>query len=53
MLWESTLEMKIFFFFLFGFSFTHIGDSQTAGEGGGHLFSSSLPLPPVSQTLRH
>ena len=26
---------------------------RTAGEGGGHLFDSSLPLPPASQTLRH
>ena len=23
------------------------------GEGGGHFFNSSLPLPPASQTLRH
>ena len=26
---------------------------RTAGEGGRHLFDSSLPLPPASQTLRH
>ena len=26
---------------------------RTAGEGGGHFFNSSLPFPPVSQTLRH
>ena len=26
---------------------------RTAGEGGGHLFNSSLPLPPASQTLTH
>ena len=26
---------------------------RTAGEGGGHFFNSSLPLPPASQTLRH
>ena len=25
----------------------------TAGKGGGHLLNSSLPLPAVSQTLRH
>ena len=24
-----------------------------SGEGGGHFFNSSLPLPPASQTLRH
>ena len=26
---------------------------RTAGEGGGYLFKSSLPLPLSSQTLRH
>ena len=26
---------------------------STVDEGRGHLFNSSLPLPPVSQTLRH
>ena len=26
---------------------------MTAGEGGGYLFISSLPLPPAPQTLRH
>ena len=26
---------------------------RTAGEGGGYLFNSSLPLPPISDTLRH
>ena len=26
---------------------------MTPGEGGGHFFNSSLPLPPASQTLRH
>ena len=25
----------------------------TAGEGGGYLFNSSLPLPPASRALRH
>ena len=26
---------------------------RTAGEGGGHFFNFSLPLPPASQILRH
>ena len=26
---------------------------RTADEEGGHFLNSSLPLPPVSQTLRH
>ena len=26
---------------------------RTAGEAGGYLFNSSLPLPPASQTLTH
>ena len=41
-----------FFFYLhfLSQSFTNHG---TAGEGGRHFFNSSLPLPPVSQTLRH
>ena len=26
---------------------------RTAGEGRGHLFNFSLPLPPASETLRH
>ena len=42
--------IKVFFFFLSGISFTN---HKTAGEGGGHFFNSSLPLPPASQTLRH
>ena len=41
------------FFFLSGFSFPNIHDSQDSRRRGGYLFTSSLPLPPVSQTLRH
>ena len=26
---------------------------MTSGEGGGHLFYSSLQIPPASQTPRH
>ena len=41
-----------FFFYLDSLSriFTN---HRTAGEGGGHFFNYSLPLPPASQTLRH
>ena len=44
-----------FFFFLFylGFLSRTFTIHGTAGEGGGYLFNSSLPLPPASQTLRH
>ena len=46
------------FFFLSGFSFTHIHNSQDSSEvcvwgGGGYQFNSSLPLSTASQTLRH
>ena len=35
------------------FSFTNIRIHRPAGEGGGYLFNSSLPLSPASKTLRH
>ena len=38
-------------FFLSGFSFMNIYDSQDTREGGGYLFNSSLPLPPVSKHI--
>ena len=40
-------------FFYLGFLSRTFTVHRTAGEGGGHLFNSSLPLPPASQTLRH
>ena len=40
-------------FFLSGLYFTNIHDSQDSRGRGGHLFTSFLPLPPASQTLRH
>ena len=49
----STNFTSIFFFFLSGFSFTNIHDSQDSRRGGGYLFNSSLPLLPASQTPRH
>ena len=41
------------FFFYLGFLSRTFTIHRTAGEGGGYLFNSSLPLPPASQTLRH
>ena len=40
-------------FFYLGFFSQLFTNHRTAGEEGGHFFNSSLPLPPVSQTLRH
>ena len=42
-----------FFFFYLGFLSRTFTIHGTAGEGGGYLLNSSLPLPPASQTLRH
>ena len=42
-----------FFFFYLDFLSRPFTNHRTAGEGGGHFFNSSLPLPPASQTLRH
>ena len=39
-------------FFLYGFSFTTIHESQDCRERGRHFLNSSLPLPPALQTLR-
>ena len=43
--------MHIAIFFYLGFLSRRFMNSRTAGEGGGHLFNFSLPLPPTSQTL--
>ena len=40
-------------FFYLGFLSRTFTVHETAGEGGGYLFNSSLPLPPASQTLRY
>ena len=40
----------IFFFYL-GFLSRTFTNHRTAGEGGGHFFNSSLPLPPVHRHL--
>ena len=47
------LKNSIIFFFYLGFLSRTFTNLRTAGEGGGHFFNSSLPLPPASQTLRH
>ena len=41
------------FFFYLGFLSRTFTNHRTAGEGGGHFFNFSLPLPPASQTLTH
>ena len=41
------------FFFCLGFLSRTFTIHRTAGEGRGHYFKSSLPLPPASQALRH
>ena len=53
---KSLQDRRCFmFFFLSGFSFTDIHDSQSS-RGRGRLslyFNSSLPVPPTSQIRRH
>ena len=46
-------KYDLFFFSYLGFLSRTFTIHRTAGEGGGYLFNSSLPLPPASQTLRH
>ena len=46
------LMLSLFFFYLDFLSRTFT-NHRTAWEEGGHLFISSIPLPPASQTLRH
>ena len=50
---EFHVQEKDFFFFYLGFLSRTFTIHGTAGEGGGYLFNSSLPLPPASQTIRH
>ena len=51
---KLALEKKVecFFFFYLGFLSRTFTIHRTAGEGGGYLFNSSLPLPPTSETLK-
>ena len=41
------------FFFYLGFLSRTFTNHRTPGEGGGHFFNSSRPLPLASETLRH
>ena len=41
------------FCFYLGFLSRTFTNHRSAGEGGGHFFNSSLPLPPTPQALRH
>ena len=50
---DNILFFSFFFFFYLGFLSRTFTIHGTAGEGGGYLFNSSLPLPPASQTLGH
>ena len=43
----------MYFFFYLGFLSRPFTIHRTAREEGEHLFNSSLPLPPASQTFRH
>ena len=48
---DTSLIIRVFFYLgFFSRTFTNYG---TAGEGGGNFINSSLPLPTISQTLRH
>ena len=42
---KAELVCFFFVFFLSGFFFMNIMIHRVAGEGGGYLFNSSLPLP--------
>ena len=48
---KKILDISKYFFFYLGFLSQPFTNHRTAEEGGGHLFNSSLPLPPASQTL--
>ena len=50
---EQLFHFFFFFFFYLGFLSRTFTIQETAGEGGGYLFNSSLPFTPASQTLRH
>ena len=47
---DLLIHVVVFFFYL-GFLLRTFTNHRTAGEGGGHFFNSSLPLPSASQTL--
>ena len=45
--------LRISFFYLGFLSQITFMNHRAAGEGGGHFFNSSLPLPSASEALRH
>ena len=47
------IHSELYIFFYLGFLSRTFTIHMVAGEGEGYLFNSSLPFPPVSQTLRH
>ena len=44
---------KTFWYIFFSVWVFFENDSRNTGEGRGHFFNSSLPLPPASRILRH
>ena len=48
---RKTLGTSQYYVFLSGFLSRPFTNHRTAGEGGGHVFNFSLPLPPASRTL--
>ena len=50
--WKVSSLVSVSSFFYLGFISRTFTIHRTAGEGGGYLLNSSLPLPPASQTLR-
>ena len=50
---DDLVCLFVCFFFYLGFLSQPFTTHRTAGEGGGDFFNSSLPLQPVSQTLRN
>ena len=50
---RKSIYINIYIYFYLGFLTRTLTIHRTAGERGGYLFNSSLPLPLTSQTLRH
>ena len=50
---ESPCLFILYIYFYVGFLSQTFTNHRTAGEGGGHFFDPSLPLPPALETLRH
>ena len=50
---QGCYEFPTHFFSIWVFFHIHSRFTGQQGKGGGYLFNSSLPLPPVSQTRRY